>query len=242
MITREAFTKWGNRLAAAGGLLFIVLLQVGHEAVAGGGEMPALDAPVREYTAYISDTFGTTSYYVGQVMGWIGFGFLLLFMFSLSRTLRAAEDETPGLLRLAFGGGVVAVLFMLAAGAPQFAVAIRFDEGLDPVTAATLFNAGEVFFMLAWLPLGISVGAFGAQILQTRALPRWLGVFTCVVAVALLGFPAALPSDAGYMGFGLFLLWTIVASIVLVVREIRHPARASGAIATSLGRPATSER
>jgi hypothetical protein len=115
---------------------------------------------------------------VGQVIGWIGFGFLLLFMAALSRTLRVGEGEAPNLPRLAFGGGVVAVLFMLAAGAPQFAVAIRFDEGLDPVTAATLFNAGEIFFMLAWLPLGISLAAYAAQILRTRALPRWFGVFT----------------------------------------------------------------
>jgi hypothetical protein len=239
--TKEAVTKWGNRLAAAGGLLFILLLQVGHEAVAGGGEMPALDAPVREYTTYISDTMGTTSYYVGQVVGWIGFGFLLLFMASLARTLRGPDHEGSTLSKVGLGGGLVAVLFMLAAGAPQLAVAIRFDEGLDPVTAATLFNAGELFFMLAWLPLGISAGAFAAQILRTRVLPRWLGIFTCVVAAALVGFPAALPSDAGYLGFGLFLLWTIVASIVLVVKEIRS-ARAHGAIATSLGRPVTSER
>jgi hypothetical protein len=241
MITQEAFAKWGNRLAAAGGLLFIVLLHVGHEAVAGGSEMPALDAPVREYTTYISDTMGTASYYVGQVIGWIGFGFLFLFMSSLARTLRAAGDEESVLPRLALGGGLVAVLFMLAAGAPQLAVAIRFDDGLDPVTAATLFNAGSVFFMLAWLPLGISVGAFGAQILRTRALPRWLGAFTYVVGVALLGFPAALPSDAGYMGFGIFLLWTIAASIVLVVKEVRST-RAHGKITTSLGQPVTSER
>jgi hypothetical protein len=241
MSNQGAATKWGNRLAAAGGLLFILLLQVGHEAVAGASGMPALDAPVREYTAYISDTFGTASYYVGQVIGWIGFGFLLLFMSSLARTLRAADDRGSVLSRVALGGAVAAVLFMLAAGAPQLAVAIRFDEGLDPVTAATLFNAGNVFFMLAWLPLGISLGAFGAEILRTRALSRWLGLFTCVTAAALLGFPATLPSDAGYMGFGLFLLWTIVTSIVLIVEEVRS-ARAHGTTATSLGQPLTSER
>jgi hypothetical protein len=233
--------KWGNAVAAAGGLLFVALLQIGHEAVAGASGMPALDAPVREYTEYISDSFGTASYYVGQVIGWIGLGFLVLFMGSLTRTLHAANEEAPALPRVAFGAGVVAALFMLAAGAPQLAVAIRFDEGLDPVTATTLFNAGNVFFMLAWLPLGISLGAFGVQILQTRALPRWLGVFTCLVAAGLLGFPAALPSDTGFMGFGLFLVWTIVTSIVLLTHELRS-VRARTAVARSLGRPVTTER
>ena len=95
--------------------------------------------------------------------------------------------------------------------------------------------------MLAWLPLGISLAAFGMQILRTRVLSRWLGVFTCLVAAALLGFPAALPSDAGYMGFGLFLLWTIVASIVLILKEVRST-RAHSKITTPLGQPVTSER
>ena len=228
-------TRWFNLLSAAGGLLFVALLQVGHESVAGAGLMPAtIASPVRDYTAFISETLGTTSYFAGQVIGFAGYGCLLLFMAALGRTLREAGSEPSELARIAYGSSVVGVLFMLAAAGQQFAVAIRFDEGLDPVAATTLFNVGEVLFMLAWLPLAIAIGAYGVEILRTGALSRWLGGFSCVVAAGLPGFATALPAETGYMGFGLFLLWSLVGSVVLVIRTVRSAVRTHSATAPML--------
>ena len=68
------------------------------------------------------------------------------------------------------------------------------------------------------LPLAICCAAVAAIALRERVLPRWLGIFAAVTAVAL-----AVNAGFVYASFVpallLFLLWTLVTSIVLLRRR-----------------------
>jgi len=73
-------------------------------------------------------------------------------------------------------------------------------------------------------PLAICCAAVAVIALRERVLPRWLGMFAAVTAVALA-------VNAGFVFAGfvpallLFLLWTLVTSMVLLRRSWSTQAR-----------------
>jgi hypothetical protein len=79
--------------------------------------------------------------------------------------------------------------------------------------------------VLTLYPLAISVAAVAVVVLRTRILPRWIGIFAAMTAVAFVingGFVFASFVPA----LLLFLLWTLVTAVVLL--------RRSGSAATQL--------
>jgi hypothetical protein len=88
----------------------------------------------------------------------------------------------------------------------------------------------KVLPQMAWMILLLGAGFAGLLLvlitsilsLQTGVLPRWLAWLGIVVAIAL-------PFDVIYISIGPFLLWVLVASIVLLLRRETATATATAA-------------
>jgi hypothetical protein len=128
--------------------------------------------------------------------------------------LRAAEGEGSWLPTLALAAGVSGILLKLASHAPELAI---HRNGIDKGTQLykALDNTAGAATLMSLYPLAICCAAVAVIALRERVLPRWLGIFTAVTAVALavnagFVFASFLPALL------LFLLWTLVTSIVLL--------------------------
>lgn len=226
-----------QRLGAASGVIYVVLLMVGNS-ISGGEESPTAEASARAF----AEAARSTTIRVSFALEILGFLCFLLFLGSLWGVLRRAEGEYGWLSATAFGGGLVSLTIKLASAAPIFAALHRANEGLDPQIARMLDDINGASFLLSFFPLAVLLGACAIAVLRYGTLPHWLGWMAAVFAVALLGGGivgtiydwvdwAALP-------FLLFLLWTLVTSIVLVQR-VGKPISVAGNTSMSLP-PSTS--
>ena len=140
----------------------------------------------------------------------------LPFLAYLWSQLRAAEGEGDWLSTVALVAGVSGVLLKLASHAPELAIH-RDDIAKGTQLYKALHNTAGAATLISLYPLAICCAAVAVIALRERVLPRWLGIFTGVTAVALA-------VNAGFVfasfvpALLLFLLWTLVTSIVLLRR------------------------
>jgi hypothetical protein len=147
----------------------------------------------------------------------------LPFLAYLCSLLRSAEGDGGWLSTLALVGGVSGVLLKLASHAPELAI---HRDGIAKGTQLykALDNSAGAATLVSLYPLAICCAAVAVIALRQRVLPRWLGIFAAVTAVAL-----AVNAGFVYASFVpallLFLLWTLVTSIVLLRRTSGATAR-----------------
>jgi hypothetical protein len=147
----------------------------------------------------------------------------LPFLCYLWSLLRAAEGEGGWLSTLALVTGVSGVLLKLASHAPELAI---HRDGIAKGTQLykVLDNTAGAATLMSLYPLAVCCAAIAVIALRERVLPRWLGISTAVTAVALT-------VNAGFVyasfvpALLLFLLWTLVISIVLFRRSLSMQAR-----------------
>ncbi len=176
------------RLGAASGALFVVLL-------------------------FGPSSSGSDSTVV-LVLELLGLLLFIPFLGYLWSVLREAEGPGGWLAITAFGAGLVDVTIKLGSLAPGKA-ADDFGEA-TPIHKA-LEDMNNVAFIATMLPLGVLMAAVAVITLKTRVLPRWLGWLAAVTAPLLLVNGMFLDAEFG-PAFLLFLLWTLLASVVLTVR------------------------
>jgi hypothetical protein len=139
------------------------------------------------------------------------------FLAYLTSLLRAAEGEGGWLATTALVAGVSGVLLKLASHAPELAI---HREGIHKGTQLykALDSTAGAATLISLYPLALCCAAVAVIALQERVLPRWLGIFAAVTAVAL-----AVNSGFVYASFVpgllLFLLWTLVTGVVLLRRS-----------------------
>jgi len=144
----------------------------------------------------------------------------LAYLYSL---LRVAEGEGGWLSTVALVAGASGVPLKLASQAPELAI---HREGIAKGTQLykALENTAGEATLLSLYPLAICCAAVAVIALRERIFPRWLGIFAAVTAVAL-----AVNAGFVYASFVpallLFLLWTLVTSIVLLRRTSGSTAR-----------------
>lgn len=146
----------------------------------------------------------------------------LPFLGYLYSILRRAEGEAAWLAPTAFGAGLVDLTIKLGSIAPGFA---SRTEGLDPQLHQALEKMNSVAFIATMLPLGVMMAAVATVALKTRVLPLWLGLLAAITAPACLINGMFLDAEFG-PAFLLFLLWVMLASIVLTLRAGRETAEA----------------
>jgi len=141
----------------------------------------------------------------------------LPFLAYLCSLLRAAEGDGGWLSTLALVAGVSGILLKLASHAPALAI---HRDGIHKGTQLykALDNTAGAATLMSLYPLAVCCAAVAVIALRERVLPRWLGAFAAVTALAL-----AVNAGFVYASFVpallLFLLWTLVTSIVLLRRN-----------------------
>ena len=179
------------RLGAACGIVFPIAMFL---AVGNGGHFTPWRAVVATWALVLALPF-------------------LAYLYSL---LRAAEGDGGWLSTAALVAGVSGVLLKLGSHAPALAI---HRDGIAKGTQLykALDNTAGAATLMSLYPLAICCAAVAAIALREHVLPRWLGVFAAVTAVAL-----AVNAGFVYASFVpallLFLLWTLITSIVLLRR------------------------
>lgn len=144
----------------------------------------------------------------------LGLLLFIPFLGYLWSVLRDAEGPGGWLSATALGAGLVGITMKLASIAPGWAAR---DFGDTTAIHKALERMNEVAFIAQMLPDGVMLAAVAILTLKAGALPGWLGWLAAGTAPLLLVNGMFLDADFG-PAFLLFLLWTLLASVVLTVR------------------------
>jgi hypothetical protein len=200
-----------TRLAGICAALFVILMVVGLTLAT---DSPDTDAPDQEWLDYVRDDGNLIRNIIGAYLMVIAAVLFLVFLAAMYRRLRPAEggDGLWSLVMLVTG---VAWASALAAGAilnVTTAGAIEFGQAPEPTveTARWFSQLGfGVFLVGGGLCVAASAAALSTLILQTKALPAWVGYFGYLAALAMV-------FAAFFIPLIIFGLWMLVLGIVLV--------------------------
>jgi hypothetical protein len=211
-----------SRYGAATGILFVLFAIVGFIVTP---KPPAADAPVSEVFEYISDKQNTL-HAVQLIFAVAGF-FFIWFLGTLRSLLSAAEGGEARLANTAFGGGLIAVA-ALVVGFGLAATAALHPVANGPELTHALSDASLLVPAVGAPAAAVFFAANGLSILRSGILPAWMGWLGLVTALFNLLGISAVYTDSGvfaadgllgfFAGFALFLIWTLLASILLYRR------------------------
>jgi hypothetical protein len=151
------------------------------------------------------------------MLGLFGLVLFVPFLAYVCSLLRSSDPGDTWLASAAFGAGLMGMTLKVASGVPEIAYrglpagsqAHKALEGLaNGATVASLY------------PFAIFTAIVATQSLRMGALPRWLGVFAGLTAIALLingsfKHPGTVPALL------LFIVWTLVSAVALFIHELR---------------------
>jgi hypothetical protein len=209
-----------DRIADAGGLLFIALLTVGYAAFVAPHMPESLTAP-EEVARHLRDHPPTTAFWLGVWMEAAGLVALVLLAGRLAARIRVAAP-TSWVPSAVVGLAVAGMTVKLSSFAPALA-ALHVDR-YDAGTLTALLDVNDAAFGLAWALDGAFALLFGLGALAARALPRWLAGWGAIAGAAVLT-GIAVPGLFGTLQL-VFLIWLLVASGWLLVRGGRTAATA----------------
>ena len=224
-----------SKLAAAGGIAYVVLLTIGDDVIAKG-EGPDLDASRAEIADFVADHYDKTQFLIGRGIGLLGVAMLIPFFLVLRQRLRGENGDAGLLPDLMLAGGAFAAVTQALAFAPHVAGHVMLESGgLSPDVAAALYTTASGFFVLSWAGLALALTCVAAAAIPAGDLPRALTWTAPPLAAGLLVGLVTLPGAAGFMAFFLCFIWLIGASIALLVggRSPRE-AKARGGMAKGL--------
>ena len=214
-------TSTRDRVAAATGALFVVLVTVGNQIDVAGADQSAhpTGASVLHEAAAQAHS---TSALIGFMLEFLGFMAFVVFLGYLLDLRR--RTSTPGSGAVASATAVCAGLTMLTiklgSAVPMGAVLLD-HAGMSPELARVLSDMGGVAFVLGWLPYAVFVGAAALGLHRARLVGRPTAIIGAVVGaaglvLALIGLEN--PINGNPMAWMAGLLWTLVVSVRLAVR------------------------
>ena len=216
-VTRGTRRRW-EQVGAAGGIVFVVLQLLSQALIQAGGSEPAFEASAAEIETFFMNRniqLALTGGYL-SVLSIVAF---FWFLGALWARLRRAEGEPGWLSLVAFASGLAGMAAILGSGGWELAI-LRLGDGLEAEILQLLFDLGNFAFAAYWVALAGMLLAAGVVTIRDDALPRWLGWFGLLVAVALLAVRAVwfTASGAKFLPYALFWVWLIAASISLIRR------------------------
>ena len=210
------------RYGAATGILFVLFVIVGFLVTPNP---PAADASAAEVFEYVSDKQDTL--HTVQLLFAVAGFFFIWFIGTLRHSLSAAEGDGGRLANTAFGAGLIAIATLMVAFGLAATAALHPAENGPELTHA-LIDASLVIPAVACPAAVAFFAANGLSILRSAYLPAWLGWLGLVTALFNLLGISAVYTDSGafaadgvlgfFIGFALFLIWNLAASIVLYQR------------------------
>lgn len=194
--------KGWHRHAPLTGVLFVVLVVA---AFIVGGETPDLeDSPLKILKFYNDND--SEQMFAAALLAWGSVAFLF-FLGVLRSVLQAAEGGVARLANVAFGGGILLALGMLAFAGFTFTLADAADH-LTPAAAQALNALNTDFFFPLAAGLGALMISTGIVAIRSKVLPAWLGWITLLIGIAAI-------TPAGFFAFLAFGLWSLVVSVML---------------------------
>ena len=155
-------------------------------------------------------------------------GFLFIWFIGTLRDHLSRVEVAAGryaLANLAWGGGLVAVATLMIGGAFA-ATATLHPVQSDPDLTRALWDASLLIPAIGAPAVAVFFVGNGLSILRSGALPAWLGWLGLVTALFNAMGISAVFTDHGafaadgllgfFVGFLLFILWTLLASVTLV--------------------------
>lgn len=144
--------------------------------------------------------------------------FFLWFLTGLCARLARAEGQAGVHTTLAFGAGLVASALWIMASVFWMGVGYTSQETpeftVDPDSARLIAEMGYLIWVFGTVVALLLVLATSLLGLESGLVPRWFAWLGLLVAAAML-------LTALFVGFLIFLVWMLVASIVLTVRGER---------------------
>lgn len=131
---------WWDRMGAASGVLFFVLLFVSQSAGADLGTITDPSKPGTEIAQVLVENRADITR--GVYLSLIAVFFLLWFLGYIRKYLADAEGEGGWMASVAYGGGLVAAALILVSDALTLAAKVVADNGGDPAASKTLFSMG----------------------------------------------------------------------------------------------------
>ncbi|HLE98607.1 MAG TPA: hypothetical protein VI540_01830 [Gaiellaceae bacterium] len=215
-----------DRWAPLTGIVFVALVVVTFFLPAASP--PTLDDPASDVVAWFEE-HETALLANGYISG-LALVFLVWFLASLYRRLRDGGEARLGVVAL--GGGLVLATFALIAVSLQQYLAWGLATDLDEETVRVLWVlwAGG----LGWgFPLAILAGATALSAFKSGVFPLWYGAVGAIAALWFLVGSAAYASSGFFsptgafqwIGFLVFLVWVLVTSVLMLMRqEAEQPA------------------
>jgi hypothetical protein len=213
-----------DRVSAATGVVFVLLVAIGLLVVIPTA--PAFDSsPARIQQFYVSHR---RAIQVGLFIASFGWAFFVWFLGSLASHLRRVEGRDGRLAGIVFGSGLIVAADFIVALAVLAAAAFRPAQ----TSAELVRTLNDLAFLLA-VPAALVAAAFFAAIAmlsrKARALPVWLSGLAVLAAIGngfsvggVFDDTGVFSAGSGVLGFYVpllsFLLWILLASIVLAAR------------------------
>jgi len=211
-----------ERVAAATGVVAVVAFLIGFLAP---GVPPLGSDPASKVQSFFVDK--RTAILIGTLLVWVGTIFLLWFVGALRTHLRRHENDGGRLSALAFGGGVALMATILLGSFITAGLAYNVARTASPQIVKAFYDVGSVALLLTGPPSVVLLGAASLAILRRGALPVWLAWFGLAAAVIDLAAIAPVFSTsgiasptgpAGFIAFGVSMLWLVATSVALYMR------------------------
>lgn len=201
--------RW-RALAGASGLLFTFTFILG---IGIGGPPPDVDPSATAEAVAAALVDHRANLVAGNYILLLAV-FLLVVFAGYLRHVPEVEERDRWAQTVAFGGALVAAAVVAVTALIGIAQGQLEDYGADPVIARTLLTLGWNGVSIVAPGFAALVGATTLLVFHYRYLPRFIGFFGAIVAIALL---------TPFWGFGLIgaLLWLASTSAILTLRELR---------------------
>ena len=215
-VSQHSSERWN---AASG--YFVIVLGIAGAAFERGS--PSFTASIEEVVVFWSKY--ERELLAQSVMFVLSAGAYLWFFGSLRSVLMRAEAGTGMLSTIAFGAGIVSAGLQMILQSFQAALAVAASGTLERSTVALFGSLLWALSVIAYVPMGVMLGAVAAVSFSYGAFPRWLAWFSCLASLAHFVMTLGLVVDSGplvpgqswtYGLYAIALLWLIATTTVMV--------------------------
>src|SRR5437867_10716137 len=195
------------RLGAACGVLHVVLYLSGFGLSAASSSVDFAVFAAKDLIATAIANPAPTGVWVGFYLEILALLCFIIFATRLWAALRRAEGDPAWLSATVLGAALIFIAMHLVGLAPTLAVDYRAGPDSDVQVAMALGDLNSAVYILTW-PIGaVFLEVAGIVVLQTHALPRWLGWSAAVIAVVWLAAGVVPTSDVAQLLEPLRLIW-----------------------------------
>ena len=207
-----------SRIGASAGILSVVVTFVGF-GVHGGLPSAATADAVRSYVIGVNAGQTGIGNYI-ELLGYVLFLVFATYLYAVARAVNPDRLNWLTVLGLAGAGAYVAVSAVAIAG--QQVMVEWAKAGADAKTALGIYILDADAFTLSFELAALFLAAVGGALLNAGRQLRLIGLTAIVIAAivfasGLIG-TASIENGITQVGFMLFVLWTLLAGIYLLIR------------------------